>query len=410
MKYWIQILKDGHIQSSHLWNSEKPFYTRGSRRLVIDKQNNSFVFMDIQSTGQFQQVTHPAVDVSAEGEVYDVLGRKIRLVPIPKSSPVLQSDVEAYKGRTIEVPTLARVDFDELQFMKISKYTFISGISAMLMLFLSTAVMDRMDEGRPEKELLAEKKLVPVKLKNAPTPAVIAAAYERAMQQGALQAKKLNDSAPKNPGPKSSPVSNLKNAFASLMGGALQSVASRAVAPKMGAEEAAALLPGVQGSGVMGRAGQRGGGSKGDSLVQVAMSGSGDGGYAVGGDAAGVGLDGVEGQGNAWLSLNLTDALVDEGLSRDEVGRVIHSRISEIRYCYESSMLRKPDLEGKLIIDFTIAGSGRVRSANVKESSVRDERLNECILKRLARWEFPKPKSGVEVAVSYPFIFKRLRR
>ena len=132
--------------------------------------------------------------------------------------------------------------------------------------------------------------------------------------------------------------------------------------------------------------------------------------YDVGGSSAGLGIGGVDGQGEGFLSLNLQEAFIDEGLSRDEVGRVIHSNISEIRYCYESSMIRKPDLEGKLVVDFTIAASGRVRSANVNKSSVRDERLNECILKRLARWEFPKPKSGVEVAVSYPFIFKRLRR
>jgi len=409
MKYWIQILSSGNIQASHLWDSSKPFSMKGLRRLVIDKKGGEFHFLEVHPDGSFFKETRN-VGTAVEGDLYEVYGKQFRLIALPETAPVAESDIAGFRAQPIDVPLLAQIDRDEVHYRKVTKYTFVSGLGMLMALFLGTMIQGYFQETPTEEELIAEKKVVSVKLKNAPSPAVVAAAYEKAMKQGALQAKKIDNNTPKKPGPKTSPVSNIKNAFASLLGGGLSAMPNRGTAPKAGADHVAALLPGVQGSGAIGRAGQRSGGSKGDSLVQVAMSGSGDGGYQVGGDAAGVGIDGVAGQGNGWLSLNLTDALIDEGLSRDEVGRVIHGRISEIRYCYESSMLRKPDIEGKLIIDFTIASSGRVRSANVKESSVRDERLNECILKRLARWEFPKPKSGVEVAVSYPFIFKRLRR
>jgi len=48
----------------------------------------------------------------------------------------------------------------------------------------------------------------------------------------------------------------------------------------------------------------------------------------------------VQGQGNTMISLNTREFLVDEGLSRDEVGKVIHAHLAEIRYCYESAMLK----------------------------------------------------------------------
>ncbi len=147
--------------------------------------------------------------------------------------------------------------------------------------------------------------------------------------------------------------------------------------------------------------------------VQVAAVG-GEGGKGVGyrkGDKAG-----VEGQGKNYVKYasSITgDSLgadVQEGLTKDEVGEVIHKHMSEIRYCYETAMMRTPDIEGKLIVDFTIGGNGMVKATAVKTSTIPDPRLDDCILRRLVTWKFPLPKGGIDVAVSYPFIFKTLGR
>lgn len=122
---------------------------------------------------------------------------------------------------------------------------------------------------------------------------------------------------------------------------------------------------------------------------------------------------GVKGQGRGFVPFVAADAdgsAVDEGLTRDEVGEVIRRHLSEVRYCYESAMIRMPDIEGKLLTAFTINGGGAVRSADVKSSTLPDPRLDDCILRRLVTWRFPRPRGGVDVAVSYPFIFKTLGR
>jgi TonB family protein len=149
--------------------------------------------------------------------------------------------------------------------------------------------------------------------------------------------------------------------------------------------------------------------------VNVATLGGGGGGGVGAGAGTGVGYGAgrraaVEGQGSSFVSLDIPGAAVEEGLSKEEVGKVIHAHISEIRYCYESSILRSPDLEGKLVLDFAIGADGLVKTAAVKESSLNDPRLDDCILRRLTKWSFPKPNGGVQVAVSYPFLFKALKR
>jgi TonB family protein len=118
----------------------------------------------------------------------------------------------------------------------------------------------------------------------------------------------------------------------------------------------------------------------------------------------------VAGQGGGQVSLALEESIVEEGLTREEVGEVIHKHMSEIRYCYESSLMRTPDIEGKLNTSFVIDGTGIVKTAAVKSSTLPDPRLDDCILRRLKTWKFPKPKGGIDVPVTYPFVFKTLGR
>jgi hypothetical protein len=123
---------------------------------------------------------------------------------------------------------------------------------------------------------------------------------------------------------------------------------------------------------------------------------------------------GVQNQGNVFVSLDSADAMVDEGLSKDEVGKVIHAHIAEVRYCYESAMLKNPEVQGKLIVNFIIHSLkntlpiGTVKTAKIQTSTLGDEALDQCIIGHLSQWKFPKPRGGVEVAVAYPFIFKSL--
>ena len=42
------------------------------------------------------------------------------------------------------------------------------------------------------------------------------------------------------------------------------------------------------------------------------------------------------------------------------------------------------------------------------KSSSGDKGLDECLTERIAKWKFPSPKGGVDVAISYPFIFKAM--
>jgi hypothetical protein len=143
-----------------------------------------------------------------------------------------------------------------------------------------------------------------------------------------------------------------------------------------------------------------GGGSGGASGIHGVSSP----GYGRGSHAA------VSGQGRSFVSTDPGASDVAEGLTKDQVGAVIRKHMSEIRYCYEAAMVRSPEVEGKLGVNFVIGPNGVVKTSQAGRSSLADPKLDHCVVSRLATWKFPKPRGGVNVAVNYPFIFKTLGR
>lgn len=144
------------------------------------------------------------------------------------------------------------------------------------------------------------------------------------------------------------------------------------------------------------------------------LAGSRTGTFQVGSDngyGTGNGLN-VKGQGNGQfeIGLNTAEASVDEGLTREEVAKVIHSHMNDIRYCYETGILKDPSLAGKALIDFKINPEGIVPNAKTAEMTLSDSSVANCLITKLRTWKFPKPRGGVHVAVSYPFVFKSLSR
>ena len=201
----------------------------------------------------------------------------------------------------------------------------------------------------------------------------------------------------------------LQNAVSGLLKGGMTHLLAQSE-NLLGADASKAARRVLDGKAIAGIAAAPVTGLTGTSKVDVAAIGG-----TGGGNGKGVGYGkgeraGVSGQGKSFVSLDLGNASVEEGLTKEEVGRVIHAHMSEIRYCYESSMLANSDIEGRVFLDFTIGPNGVVKIANVKETTTNDPRLDDCVVRRLTKWQFPKPKGGVNVAVSYPFIFKTLGR
>jgi TonB family protein len=101
-----------------------------------------------------------------------------------------------------------------------------------------------------------------------------------------------------------------------------------------------------------------------------------------------------------------TKAEVVGGLDKDLIRRVVRAHINEVRYCYNQGLAKDANLKGRVAVQFTIGGTGKVTSAVVGETDLKDRAVGSCIAQAVKRWSFPKPASGGAAIVTYPFILQ----
>lgn len=137
----------------------------------------------------------------------------------------------------------------------------------------------------------------------------------------------------------------------------------------------------------------------------------GAGGYGTrgsGGGRAGYGKISLVG-GTSAVSLPMDDeATVEGGLDRDQIIAVINRNKGQIIYCYEKGLQAKPSIGGRVSVSFVIGAAGRITTANIAESSLGSNMVENCMLGKMKSWQFPRPVGRVNVDVLYPFELMRV--
>ena len=165
-------------------------------------------------------------------------------------------------------------------------------------------------------------------------------------------------------------------------------------------------LGGLRGT-AMGEAGGAGGlGTRG--------TGAGGGGNALGigglGSGTGRGSGGsgnidLGGRGKGMTRIRPGKVVYKGSLSREEIQRVVRRHMNQIKYCYEKELAKSPNLQGKVVAFWIIAGTGLVQTAKASQNTMGNKNVEQCVMKVVKRMRFPRPKGGGTVTVTYPFVF-----
>ncbi len=153
------------------------------------------------------------------------------------------------------------------------------------------------------------------------------------------------------------------------------------------------------GAGGLGSRGSGGGG--GGSSLGI----GGLGGHGTGRGKGGYGNINLGGRGKGTTRIVPGRTIIKGSLSKEEIGRVIRRNLARFKYCYEKQLNANPNLGGKISIYFTIAPTGSVAQAKVRETSMNNKKVESCTTKVMRSLKFPKPRGGGIVVVTYPFVF-----
>lgn len=169
----------------------------------------------------------------------------------------------------------------------------------------------------------------------------------------------------------------------------------------------------TQGQGGLALSGSgKGGGGNADTLAG-GLSDRGKGGGRVGTGMGAMGNgNGIVG-GMARVAIRTggsEEAIVMGSIDADAIEAAIQAHRDEFRLCYEREInAENPSLAGRVGTSFVIGSSGKVAQAGVESSSLKNANAERCILSVIKRIQFPIPRGGGIVQVSYPFKFSAQR-
>ena len=146
-----------------------------------------------------------------------------------------------------------------------------------------------------------------------------------------------------------------------------------------------------------------GAGGKGSALIGVSAGIKTKG---RGGGVRGYGAGGSLGQrGTVELQLGTSDWEVAGGIDKNAILRVIRRNKHQLERCYEFALQKKPDLEGKVLVQWNIVNE-RVRGTKVRRNTTRDSVLARCLMDRLKNFRFTGTglQKGQIGEVSIPFV------
>lgn len=180
-----------------------------------------------------------------------------------------------------------------------------------------------------------------------------------------------------------------------LAGGAVTGNAAEVLAQAEGVGVASS-----QGGALRERSGGGGSGRAG-SLGSLARAG-GAGATAAAGEGAAVQERRVRGN----VKMSGGDEIGGSGMfDQAQVSRMIKSRQSAIKRCYETALRNNPTLAGKVSVQFTIMERGNVSGARATENTTNDAGLASCVVRVVAGLRWRQGPEGGSVQYEYPFVF-----
>ena len=152
----------------------------------------------------------------------------------------------------------------------------------------------------------------------------------------------------------------------------------------------------------------QGGGGNADTLAGgLGNKGMGGGRVGTGLGAAGDGTGIIGGKTRVVIRTGgPEEAVVMGAIDASAIEAALLAHKDEFRLCYEREInAENPKLAGRVGTSFVIGAQGRVTQAGVASTTLNNANAERCILNVIRRIDFPIPRGGGLVQVTYPFKF-----
>jgi outer membrane biosynthesis protein TonB len=91
------------------------------------------------------------------------------------------------------------------------------------------------------------------------------------------------------------------------------------------------------------------------------------------------------------------------GMDKEGIRQAIREHLIPIRHCYEKELKTKPNLSGKLVLEWDVDKGGKVVRTEVYRSV--DPSIDACVADVIKNTKFPEPAKGQIGRIRFPFVF-----
>ena len=92
--------------------------------------------------------------------------------------------------------------------------------------------------------------------------------------------------------------------------------------------------------------------------------------------------------------------------SKSEIDRVVKLNLTNLRSCYDSQLKVNSKLTDYIILNWNIGINGEVLRAWINRSTLKNKRIEKCIVDKVKQWTFAKPNGGI-CAIKTPILFNK---
>ncbi len=87
----------------------------------------------------------------------------------------------------------------------------------------------------------------------------------------------------------------------------------------------------------------------------------------------------------------------------ESIRSVVLAHEPDVRACYETTLAEGRDVQGEVVVSVVVTTDGIPDRARVKKSTLRDKQIEECVVRTVRRWWFPRPARPQPLELPFTF-------
>jgi TonB family protein len=92
-------------------------------------------------------------------------------------------------------------------------------------------------------------------------------------------------------------------------------------------------------------------------------------------------------------------------LTDQQIAGTINGHAADVKSCYDDALKQAADLKGTVNVTVVVAQKdGVVADAKIASSTTKSSTLDQCIVGKVKKWQFPKPVGETDFTVTFPLV------